>query len=457
MSPELLEYGLRATTIWALLLAYYFLWGRKMGFRFQRVLLLGGWLLGLTIPLLPTLETAVPVLPSVALPSIQFTKSASSVAGEAVPIAPSWHWVDLLPWVYAFGALILGARTLVQSWRTRQCLADGEQSAYAGYPVVHSSRVRSPFAAYGYVFMPQDLDPALTHTALLHETAHLRSRHHYDKTLMTLSSILLWFHPLSWVYWRLLATVHEYEADAAVLQTVPARTYGLQLLHCSLGPTASLGLFSSPLKQRIEMIIAKTPRAKGRFLPVLALGLLLAGLTFSCSDLGQSSAIPSAEILPPYEDSTDDMMYWFGIGMIGANGGLLQPRDGKEYDASAQEVIEAVYQEVRYPKWARAKGLTGKVRASVFVGQDGIFDYKYQSLDNYPYYEEDDIEVTELVIVGHPDAEVNISTNRNPTYDVFTEEVARVLESVARFTPPTKNGQPIAFFIVLDLHFKLER
>jgi hypothetical protein len=42
MSPDIVEYLLRATAIWAVLLAYYFLALRRADFRFQRVYLLGG-------------------------------------------------------------------------------------------------------------------------------------------------------------------------------------------------------------------------------------------------------------------------------------------------------------------------------------------------------------------------------------------------------------------------------
>ena len=104
MSTDLLEYSLRATTIWGLLLAYYFLWGRKAGFRFQRVLLLGGWAFGLVIPLLPALETAT-VLPIANLPSVSFTKTVTAITSEATQPVVSWQWTDLLPYVYLFGVL----------------------------------------------------------------------------------------------------------------------------------------------------------------------------------------------------------------------------------------------------------------------------------------------------------------------------------------------------------------
>lgn len=443
MSTDLLEYSLRATTIWGLLLAYYFLWGRKAGFRFQRVLLLGGWAFGLVIPLLPALETAT-VLPIANLPSVSFTKTVTAITSEATQPVVSWQWTDLLPYVYLFGVLVFGARTLVQGWRVRQCLADGERSSFGGYPVITSSRINSPFAARGYVLMPEGLDPALTHTALLHETAHLRARHHYDKTLLTLSSILLWFHPLAWAYRRLLATIHEYEADAAVVQTVPARTYGLQLLHCSLGPTGSLGLFSSPLKQRIEMITTTNRRPKRRLLPILTLLLLLGALTFACSDLGQSTAAPADEPLTEIVEGPITQ-----TPTLDREGGFYADTD--ELNASMKTYLEDIYKNIRYPAAARASGTTGKFRASLRLGENG----KIETINVGPFTDElagGPPMSPEIVIVGYSPEKMD-----GPKVpELLAEEINRTLSDLDNFQPLLNQGKPARQSMNIDFVFKLE-
>lgn len=443
MTPDLLEYALRATTIWALLLAYYFLWGRRTSFRFQRILLLGGWVFGLAVPLLPALETAR-ALPITNLPGISLTKTVPAVATEATVAAASWQWTDALPWVYLLGVLVFGARALVQSWRIRQCLADGERSSYAGYPVITSSRIKSPFAARGYVFMPEGLDPALTHTALLHETAHLRARHHYDKNLLTLGSILLWFHPLVWAYRRLLATIHEYEADAVVVQTVPVRTYGLQLLHCSLGPTGSLGLFSSPLKQRINMITANTKRKTQRLFPTLTLLFLLTVLTFACSDLGQSSALPVEEVLTETVEGPE-----MPTAIPNREGGFYG--ETNDLQTSMDAYFKDIYQEVRYPAEARASGTTGKFRAFLRLGRDG----KIERLDISKFTDEHvggPPASPEVVVTGYKPEK--ISEANAP--ELLVAEIDRVLTKLSTFQPLLTDGKPVRQTLNIDFNFKLE-
>ena len=365
MTPETLEYLLRATVIWLALLTYYFAVGRKSSFRFQRFFLLGGWLFGLAVPLLPALGSET-VLPAMNLPNIAFQAPGFVAEGGAAAMERSWRFTDFLPWLYFMGAAFFAARTLVQWWFMEQCLRSGQRSIFNGYPVVRHGRIRSPFAARGYVFLPMEMtDAGLENTALIHESSHLRARHHYDKSLLTLGSIVLWFHPLMWAYRRLLATVHEYEADAAVLQQVPARTYGLQLLHCSLGPARRLGLFSSPLKKRIDMITSNTRERKLRLMPFLTLCILLTGLILSCSDV-KAQDLPISEKSEEKENQPRPYDPTKGDAYL-----ISEPDPTLLSEETLQGLIKDIYQNITYPKAAREAGITGKLRIVSMMDESG--------------------------------------------------------------------------------------
>ncbi len=455
MSPDLLEYGLRVSTIWLLLLSYYFIWGRKAGFRFQRLLLLGGWLFGMLIPLLPALEAST-TLPITNLPSISLAPITAPVATTATSVeeVTTWHWSALLPWVYLAGVLLFGARTLVQGRVVRQCLADGQRSSYAGYPVITSSRISSPFAASGYIFLPEGLSSDLTHTALLHETAHLRARHHYDKTLMTLSSILLWFHPLVWAYRRLLATIHEYEADAVVVQTVPVRTYGLQLLHCSLGPAGSLGLFSSPLKQRIEMITSANAKRQTRLLPVFILALLLGTLVFACSDITENIAPSEAEPV-----AVEGVALEVPVLQLAPSAEIEDyPRllNNTDPAASAEDVLaNAIVAAIKYPELAIKMGYEGKVRTWVTIDEKG----KVSSNENF-FMEvsgQTKAESPTHIKVSSIYPEVVTPLPHNVSHSVLVEEVSRAFDTLGDFTPAMRDGIPTPVVLEIFIDFQLTK
>ena len=439
MTPETLEYLLRLTVIWAVLIAYYFAVMRRSGFTTQRFYLLGTLVFGLVIPLLPALGGALPL---VNLPSVTYVAEPFHYTGETVvEVADSaWSWSVVFPWLYVAGVVFFLARTLVQWNGLRNWVSSGESDRYDGYRVVRHRAVTGPFVAFGVIFLPAALSSAdLERTALLHEAAHLRARHHYDTLLLTIGSLLLWFHPLFWMLRRLLAAVHEYEADAAVIRTVPARTYGLQLLQSSLGPAGYPGLFSSPIKNRITMITTKNPARKLRLIPLFALMLLLAGLVVACSDAGESAATPN------YDDQQVQETAHGKIAMV-QYGGATNP------DETMKALLSDIYGEIRYPRAARNSGTTGTYRANVTIKTDGTLEVIKVFPSTNPL-EGGPPAYPEIVVVGYPDEDAAVGA---PDDQAILNEIDRTLKTLGKFTPMVKNGKKISSKMNLDFTFKLE-
>lgn len=443
MTPDVLEYLLRATTIWSLALLFYLVLRRSVTFGFGRFVLLAGWLGGLLIPLLPA-GTTGRIVVATGMPTVTITRPITAVVPVEETIGASWAIADLLPWLYLAGVLLFGARALVRWWDVQRCTRGGKQTNYAGYPVITSGRVGTPFAARGKVFLPERLDAALTHTALIHETAHLRARHHYDKTLMTLTSVLLWFHPLTWVYRRLLANVHEYQADAAVLRSVPAKTYGRQLVRSALAPPSGLGLFSSPLKQRIAML-TQNPNRRFRLLPFLFFLLLMAGVTVACSDVSETIA-PDEEVFTKVP-----VVHLEPTSEIEEYPRLLDGPTGK---TAPENLIRAIYEEIRYPREARQMAYTGTVRATIVIDADGKFRddlsiFRELSTDEPPAGDQ------QLVVVGYPTDDAELLPG-NVRHSVLVDEVARTVRALGNFHPVKAAGKPTSVVLELDFTFNLE-
>ncbi|MEM9528492.1 MAG: M56 family metallopeptidase [Bacteroidota bacterium] len=443
---EVIEYLLRATVIWAVLLGYYFLVvNGKSSFRFQRFYLLGSWLFGLAVPLLPgyTPVGEIPVLP---LPNFDFIPEVIVAATGEESAQKSWETTSLLPYAYLLITLIILARTLVQSWVLWQWTQSGERGTQAGFSLVRHREVMSPFAAWGHIFLPADWrNTDLTNTALIHETAHLRARHHYDNTLLTIGSILLWFHPLTWVYRQLLSVVHEYEADAAVIQRVPVRTYGLQLLQSAQGPARKLGLFSSPLKKRINMMTQKKNHRPLRLLPLLTLVFLLAGLIVACSDAAKDLPTP----LPETETIAGLEMMALAPETENLIDAYPKPVDAGSAEATKETLLRAIYENVRYPKASRQAGEIGFVRVMIGISSEGdltnITVVGMEAVD-------DENPKDNIVVIGYGE-EGGVPTVRA---EPFTEEVDRVFNAMAPFTPAMKDGKAIPVTLTFDFKFDLK-
>jgi hypothetical protein len=393
MTPEILEYLLRLTVIWAVLLAYYFVALRRAGFAAQRFYLLGTLAFGLVVPLLPVLGGGLPVA---GLPSVTYVAEPFFYTGgaEVETAASSWSWFTVLPWLYLTGLAFFLARTLVQWKGLWHWVSSGTTDRYDGYRVVRHGNINGPFVAFGCIFLPTEMtDADLEHTALIHEASHLRARHHYDTLLLTIGSLLLWFHPLFWMLRSLLATVHEYAADAAVIQRVPVRTYGLQLLHASLGPAGYPGLFSSPITKRIAMITDKKRVGKLPTLTLFSLCLLLTGLAATCSSLYSEES---------YEKGYED-------GKVAAE---------KAFEEFVDVFAETVYKKIVYPAAARSAGETGSFDFLIDIDETGrITDFKYnkENSGNDP--------VGEITLVGTGIA----NKGKTGTSDILVKEILQVL------------------------------
>ena len=302
---------------------------------------------------------------------------------------------------------------------------------YAGFRIVRSARVPSPYAAFRTIYLPDDLPPELERTALLHEAAHLRRGHHYEQLLLTLGACALWFHPLAWYYLGLLTAVHEHEADAEVVQTIPPRTYGRQLLRATLAPRPVPALFSSPLKQRIAMLTRSDSSSMTlthwSFLLVLVVGLLLA-----CSDVVRLS--PTVTLQDTYEPP------------------VLR---GKPDTVDAtRHLVSTIYGQIRYPEVAREAGETGTVYTMLLLDAAGQPDIS-GTVDELP----DGATALEVVIVGYWDMEAHVDYPLSEgASDPLTEEALRTVGHLGQigFEPARRDGEPVATTLYFAFTFALE-
>ncbi|MDE5935498.1 MAG: hypothetical protein K2G95_06985, partial [Muribaculaceae bacterium] len=116
-----------------------------------------------------------------------------------------------------------------------------------------------------------------------HEMMHLRLGHPIDMILAQISIVLLWYTPAPYILRNELRSVHEYQADMAVISSgVDMRSYQLTLIKKAVGknfPALANSLNHSKLKKRITMMMKnqsdKTRRMRALTIaPALALAIV---------------------------------------------------------------------------------------------------------------------------------------------------------------------------------------
>ncbi|WP_116106862.1 M56 family metallopeptidase [Lewinella sp. IMCC34191] len=422
MSTDLTRLLLEATLVWSVLLVFYWLALRKNGnWRLHRHLLLSFLAAGACLPLLPKVQTELKVpLEGLTESAVAYVASQFSGPEPATPAAVSWTELLLIVW----SAGTLTALALL-AYRTCRHFRTGEDTdtKYAGYPVVHSPQIPSPYAAFGRIYLPEGLAPELEYAALLHEAAHLRHGHFAEKLLAQLTVAALWFHPLPWIYARRLSVVHEYEADAEVTEKLPTADYGKLLLRATMQSPFGPGLFTSPLQNRIAMLQSRLPAASlgGKHLTLLALLGMALVLTCSISRV-ISEGGTSKETVPAMASSDSTWQDQF---------------------LAAVYYPEEAFQDAVYDEMAR---ITVDIRI-LANGKVSRITLNQVDLDQQRP------EFPTLTVVGDqaPVKDLLIRVHNAPKH--FRRAVEQAIQEVSNFPIAEQDGKPVASELSFDVFF----
>lgn len=94
----------------------------------------------------------------------------------------------------------------------------------------------SPFSWFRYIIMSEKDWQENRREIVLHEMAHIRRCHSMDVAVCNMMIVFQWYNPAAWLLKRELQTVHEYEADEAVLSAgVDAPHYQMLLIRKAVG------------------------------------------------------------------------------------------------------------------------------------------------------------------------------------------------------------------------------
>lgn len=222
-------------------------------------------------------------------------------------------WVMVLLAVYLLGCMVMTIRTLCVWAKIARVIIKGEKQSQDGCAlVITDDSSTAPFSWMRYVVMSRGDYSQAGEMILTHEKQHLRCRHWVDLLIAEFVIILNWFNPAAWLLKEELKTVHEYQADEAVLQSgVDAKNYQLLLIKKAVGarfPSLANSLNHSKLKKRITMMLSNRSRKSSRLralaiVPVVATALLVVNQP---SVAGTLSAISSSELSFPDNDKGNE-------------------------------------------------------------------------------------------------------------------------------------------------------
>lgn len=211
------------------------------------------------------------------MPMATFDVAGSNPAGNTL--------ANALLAIYIAGMAIVTLHTVIVAIRLSRLIKGGESRKHGDYTLVilDDRKAVAPFSWCSYVVMGRTDYEKWGEMILTHERQHLRKRHWVDMLLAQVVAIVQWYNPAAWLMREELKTVHEYQADSAVLGTgVEARQYQMLLIKKAVGarfPSLANSLNHSKLKKRVTMMYKSQSSVGSRLrafslVPVLALALL---------------------------------------------------------------------------------------------------------------------------------------------------------------------------------------
>ena len=168
-------------------------------------------------------------------------------------------------------------------------------------------------------------------SVMQHERAHIRLHHSWDNLFVSAVEVLQWFNPCIWMLDSSLREVHEYEADAEVLnQGVTLPDYQRLLIRKAIDASSyafANGFNHSLLKKRIKMMMKKRSNrwscTKAVYLLPVAAVALAAFATPEFTEKADAISESNLDDLIPVETNT--------------KGEVALPFEGAEVSSSVEE------------------------------------------------------------------------------------------------------------------------
>ena len=261
----MLVFILKSAITLALLYSCFFILLSKETFhRFNRVMLLGIMVAAFVVPMLH-ITTEHPTIINEEVQLIENMTDRGIVfiyEDEATEPQPQINWVQVMMWVYLTGVAVMLMITLIQVINLVRLMHKGiQQKDEQGNTIILINGEIPPFSIFHFIVMSVKDYESGRQYILTHEQEHIRLGHSYDLLLMQVLKTIQWFNPFVWFISRDLKTIHEYEADQAVInQGIDAKQYQLFLVKKVVGNRLqpfTNNLNHGSLKKRIAMMYQK--------------------------------------------------------------------------------------------------------------------------------------------------------------------------------------------------------
>jgi TonB family protein len=289
-----LNYFIEANIGLVLFLGAYVLFLRnETDFKMQRIFLLAGILISLTLPLLHIQGTGavIPslsnIVPAYFLPEFVITANGTSAASSDPSVSIDfWFYLQLF---YVTGLAFFLIRFLVWITALVALIKRSSPTVDGKLTIVESEKVVPTFSFFHFIVLGQahTLSPEDRQKVIRHESVHVHQLHSFDILLINVISIFFWINPFLKTYKKIFVQLHEFEADARAVENRDVNEYCSLLAKVAL-ESAGFKLanhFNNPLTlKRIEMMRTIKRKIKPWKMLAIAGVIPIAFFIIACQD-----------------------------------------------------------------------------------------------------------------------------------------------------------------------------
>ena len=253
--------------------------------------------------------------------------------------------------------------------RRSRALADGSH-------LVITDRNYAPFSWRNYIVISRKDYEANGAMIITHEQAHVRHHHSFDLILAQLFCAFQWFNPAAWMLKRSLMEVHEYEADASVLESgFDERRYQICLVRAALQgsfATTTNNFANCSTKKRIVMMNrhSTNPWARLRvllMLPAVALSVTVASASNQDIKVAEKQNVTTV-IIEEKNGKVDSS----SINLPAAPDDVFMVvEETPEFPGGTVALLEYLRTNIKYPQDCRENHIQGRVLVTFIVETDG--------------------------------------------------------------------------------------
>jgi hypothetical protein len=307
---EFLVYDAKVAVLVAVFYLFYrLLLAHETLHRLNRLVLLGTAVVSMVLPLCVITVHRTVLVPVTSMETEETALAPSTmVAGEA---AAEPVWPTVLGVVFFLGVALVLLKTILSV--VKVCILIHKSELHPqpdGITLAVCSQDLAPFSWMHYIVLSRRDYDSPDAAILAHERAHIRLKHSWDVMLVDLLTAWQWFNPAMWQLRADLRSIHEFEADAAVLsQGIDARQYQYLLVRKAMatgGYSVVNSIGHSTLKKRINMMLKHKSNAFSALKVLYVIPLVMAALAVNARSVTDFSYVeekvaPAAEAVTVQE------------------------------------------------------------------------------------------------------------------------------------------------------------